>query len=115
LGKIGSAQAVPVLCKSLGDKDKTHRKAVAWALGEIRSGETISAVLPLLGDRDSSVRAAAADAVRKMCPDQEVPMLINAQQIREKPSDVDAPANVLRYWQPFVESLERLAGLCKDM
>ena len=63
LGKIGDSKAVPLLIKSLDDKDRFVRKAAARSLGKIKDKRAIKPLIRVLGFIDAEFRYTAKDSL----------------------------------------------------
>lgn len=63
LGKIRDSKAVPILIKSLNDKDGFVRRAAARSLGKIKDERAIKPLIRILGFVDGEFRYAAKDSL----------------------------------------------------
>ncbi len=66
LGKIGTAEDIPLLKPLLRDEAANVRMAAAVAMGNIGTAEDIPLLKPLLRDEASNVRMTAAEALGKI-------------------------------------------------
>jgi 4a-hydroxytetrahydrobiopterin dehydratase len=81
LGRIGNADAVPVLIKALKNKDRFVKKAAIRSLGMIKDTRAIPSLIRLLQSEDGEYRYAAKDSlveIGEVCED----VLISAFESR---------------------------------
>jgi len=95
LGKLGAAEAVPVLAALVGDPDPRIRASAAGALGKIPGEESRRALIGATEDRDARTRAAAVNAL--------------ARAGGATPGALDALASRLADPDPFVRNRAALA------
>jgi len=94
------AEAVPLLCRSLSNRDEEVREVAARILGEIGDPEAASSLGEILVDSEEDVREAAAQALGKIGAVSQVGKLCRLLADRERKVGVAAAVALGRIGDP---------------
>jgi HEAT repeat protein len=120
LGRIGDAEALPVLLKNLQHGDFEVRRSSVVALGQLRDPQAVEPIAKALADPEPALRTAALDALGSIrAPEKSLaamlPMLeAEPWQVRAAAIQAVGRLRVKKAIQPLIDSLRREEGRLRE-